>query len=103
MSNRSNGPKTNVEVISIFTDLSVPIVRPNTHTYRVDIGSQQHVTKTESPTMNAFLQSNVSQLRIHLSIYFPNSEWKNQYQVGQKYDLSINETGDLVLKKSDKT
>jgi hypothetical protein len=32
----------------------------------------------------------------------PEEEWKDQYQVGQKYDFVLNETGDLILKKSEK-
>lgn len=99
MSNRSNGPKNSVEVLSINSDFNTP----GQHNYRVDIGGQVQVTKTESPTMNVFPQSNTPQWRFILSIYFSNSEWKNQYQVGQKFDLVMSETGDLTLKSSNKT
>ncbi len=71
--------------------------------FRVDIGAQVSMSKTTPPTMSPFSQSNVPRLRFYLSIYFPFSEWNNQYQVGQKYELTIKETGELILKPSEKT
>ena len=70
---------------------------------RVDIAAQVSTSKTTPSTMNPFSQSNIPRWRFYLSIYFPLSEWNNQYQVGQKCELTIKETGELMLKPSDKT
>jgi hypothetical protein len=70
--------------------------------FRVDIAAQVSMSKTTPSTMNPFSQPNMPRWRFYLSIYFPFSEWKNQYQVGQKYELTIRETGELILKPSEK-
>jgi hypothetical protein len=97
---KSNGPKNSVEVLNINSDL-------NQFTgelfYRVDIGMQTSIPKTSSSTMSPFPQSNIPSLKPLLTIYFLHTEWKNQYQVGQKYDFTMNEHGDLTHKKSEKT
>jgi hypothetical protein len=68
------------------------------HIYRVDIGAQVPMSKAAPSTMNVFPQSNVSRWRFYLSVFIPFSEWKNQYQVGQKYESVIKETEELSLK-----
>jgi hypothetical protein len=98
MSNRSNGHK--VEVLNILSDFTTA---PGEHNYRVDIGGVISTSKEEPSTMNVFPQSNIPRWRLHLSIYFLHSELKNQYYVGQKFELIVKDTGELSLKPADKT
>ena len=94
MSNRSNGPKNIVEVLNIVSD-------QNPYTgerfYRVDIGTQVPIPKVMSATMNPFPQP-LTYFRSSLTLYMQGSEWTNQYQAGQKYELVIKEKGELTLK-----
>ena len=52
---------------------------------------------------NAFPQSNTRRLRPYLSIFFPVSEWNNQYYVGQRFEFIVKDKGELSLKPVDKT
>jgi hypothetical protein len=96
MSNQSNRPEdevANVRVVGINEDLIEEEMW-----VKVDIGAQFSVSKPERPTMNAFSQSNIPRLRTYLSIFFPDSEWKNQYHIGQRFEFRIKDKGELSLK-----
>ena len=96
MSNQSNRPEdevANVRVVGINEDLIEEEMW-----VKVDIGAQVSVSKPERPTMNAFSQSNIPRLRPYLSIFFPDSEWKNQYHIGQRFEFRIKDKGELSLK-----
>ena len=94
MSNRSNGPKNTVEVLNVVSDQN-----PYTgeRIYRIDIGTQIPIPKTMPPTMTPFPQQ-PTYFRSSLTLYISGSEWSNQYQAGQKYELVIKEKGELILK-----
>jgi hypothetical protein len=97
MSNRSNGSKDSVQVLNINSDFTT-----GQHMYRVDLAMNASESKTPPSTMVPFSQTNVPYWRPALIVWLPEGEWKDQYQVGQKYDFVMNETGDLTLKKSEK-
>lgn len=94
MSNRSNGSKDSVEVLNINSDFTA-----GQHMYRVDLAINVSKSKIPPSTMVPFSQTNVPDWRPAVIVWIPETEWKQQYQVGQKYDLVMNETtGDLNLK-----
>jgi hypothetical protein len=101
MSNQSSRPEdkvANVRVVGINEDFT----EEEESWVKVDIGAKVLISKSERSTMNVFSQSNIPRLRPYLSIFFPDSEWKNQYYVGQRFEFIVKDKGELSLKPVDK-
>ena len=65
MSNRSNGPKSSVEVLNVNSDYHQVA---GERFFRVDIGKQVSVSKSTPPTMAPFPQPNLPYLKYSLTI-----------------------------------
>jgi hypothetical protein len=103
MSNQSNRPEDNVANVRVV-GINEDVMGEEEEVWvKVDIGAQVSISKRERPTMNAFPQSYTPHLRPYLSIFFPDSEWNNQYYVGQRFEFIVKDKGELSLKPVDKT
>jgi len=94
MSNQSDGSKDNVQVLSINSDFTT-----GQHIYRIDLAKDVSESKTQPSIMGPFPQTNVPYWRLLLTVWLHEAEFNNRYQVGQKYEFSMNDTGDIILKK----
>jgi hypothetical protein len=67
---------------------------------RIDFGMQLSTPPQATPHTPPFPAPNVRYWRFVLSLFVPFSEWRDQYKIGQKCQLTMKDTGELKLNKS---
>jgi hypothetical protein len=72
------------EVLSIYSDFTT-----GQYMYRIDLAKDVSESKTQQPVMSPFPQMNIPYWKPILTVWLPEEEFNNRYQVGQKYDFTI--------------
>ena len=86
---------TTVQVVGLIPDIDLISGKPYT---QINFGVETIGPQIQEQQMMSYPAQRVKGWKYMLNVFIPNEKWNNQYKMWQKYDLTIKDSGELILK-----